>query len=172
MLARRSYEPAQTAPAADTEPGGRELDDVLAELEGLIGLQAVKLEVELVTNLLVVQGMRAERGLPTLPVARHLGFTGNPGTGKTTVARLVADSYRALGVLDRGHLVETDRLVVIVTGYPEEMASFIAGNPGRRSRFPRTIHFPDDSDDELVAIAHHTAHGAGYRFDDDAVETI
>jgi SpoVK/Ycf46/Vps4 family AAA+-type ATPase len=64
------------------------------------------------------------------------------------------------------------RLVVIVTGYPEEMTTFIDTNPGLRSRFPRTIHFPDFDDEELVAIAHHTAANAGYHFDDPAIGVL
>jgi hypothetical protein len=221
------------APDTDAAPP-RPTDEVLRELEGLIGLEAVKTEVELVTNLLAVQRLREERGLPTVPTARHLVFTGNPGTGKTTVARLVGELYRSLGVVSRGHLVETDRsglvagyvgqtaertrevveqaldgvllideayalarsddgrdfgreavdtlvklmedhrdrLVVIVTGYPEEMGDLLASNPGLASRFPRTIHFPDLTTDDLVAVAHHLAARHGYRWADEAVEVV
>jgi len=58
-----------------------------------------------------------------------------------------------------------DRLVVVVTGYPEEMADLLATNPGLTSRFPRTIHFPDHSDEELVEVARHVARRASYRLD-------
>ena len=153
-----------------------------------------------------------------LEQSRHLVFTGNPGTGKTTVARLLAQIYRTLGVVEKGHLVETDRsglvagfvgqtatkvvevfdaadqgallideayslirggdndfgreaidtivklvedrrdrLVVIVAGYPDEMAELVDANPGLQSRFPKTIHFPDYTTDELVAIFEMTA---------------
>lgn len=189
------------------------LEELFAELDELIGLKPVKRELRRVADLITVERLRRERELPVAAQSRHLVFTGNPGTGKTTVARLVAQIYRALGVVARGHLVETDRaalvagfigqtagrvtevvdaamdgvllideayalirgddrdfgreavdtlvklmedrrerLVVIVAGYPQEMDDFINSNPGLRSRFPRVIHFPDYSTDELLAI--------------------
>lgn len=206
-------EEATATDADDEQPPPRPLEELLAELDELIGLDEVKEEVRLVAALLEVQNLREERGLPALETSRHLIFTGNPGTGKTTVARLLAQIYRTLGVVERGHLVETgrsglvagyvgqtatkvtevfdradegvlvideayalvrgsesdfgreaidaivklvedrrDRVVVIAAGYPDEMAAFVEANPGLRSRFPRTIEFPDYSSDELVAI--------------------
>jgi hypothetical protein len=208
-------------------PPPRPLEELLAELDGLIGLREVKHEVHLVANLLRVQQMRRERNLPVLETSRHLIFTGNPGTGKTTVARLLAQIYRTLGVVQRGHLVETDRaglvagfvgqtagrvvaafdradegvllideaysltrggeddfgreaidmivklvedrrerLVVILAGYPEEMAALVDANPGMRSRFSRTIHFPDYGDEELLAIFEAMGTAGRYQLDD------
>ena len=105
----------EAEPAKPLEPP-RPLEELLAELDGLVGLAAVKAEVKLVTNLLRIEKLRTERGLPVVEHSRHLVFTGNPGTGKTTVARLLAQIYRTLAVVEKGQLVETDRSG-LVAGY-------------------------------------------------------
>lgn len=228
-------EPQASGPAAAEEPlePPRPLDELLAELDDLVGLEEVKREVKLVANLIRVQNMRRARGLAVLEQSRHLVFTGNPGTGKTTVARLLAQIYRTLGVVARGQLVETDRaglvagfvgqtatkvtevfdradqgvllideayalvrgseqdfgreaidtivklvedrrdrVVVIVAGYPDEMAQFVDANPGLRSRFPRTISFPDYTDDELVAIFRSLCDKGHYLADDETLDAV
>ena len=224
---------AGTTAAAVVDPPARDLDELLDELDALVGLAEVKQEVRLVANLLQVQRLRRERGLPVTASSRHLVFTGNPGTGKTTVARLLAQIYRTLGVVSRGHLVESDRsrlvagyvgqtaskvtaafdeadegvllideayalvrgsdtdfgreaidtivklvedrrdrVVVIVAGYPDEMQSFLDANPGLPSRFPRTIAFPDYSDDELMAMFESQCATGGYICDPTAVAAL
>ena len=214
-------------------PPERSIDDLLAELDALVGLANVKTEVRRLTSMLQVQQLRADRGLPTMEASKHLVFTGNPGTGKTTVARLLSQIYRAVGVVSKGHLVETDRsklvagfvgqtalktndtltaalggmclideayalarggendfgreaidtlvkfmedhrddLAIVAAGYTEEMADFIDTNPGLKSRFTRTVTFPDYTTDELVSIFIGLGDRQHYFCSDDALAAV
>jgi SpoVK/Ycf46/Vps4 family AAA+-type ATPase len=85
------------------------LDRALADLHALTGLHSVKAEVETLANLAKVMALRRARNLPVPEMAFHVVFSGNPGTGKTTVARLVARIFHHLGLVSKGHLIETDR---------------------------------------------------------------
>ncbi|QHF23365.1 AAA family ATPase [Rathayibacter sp. VKM Ac-2804] len=110
--------PASPAPEAEPEPlePPEAIEDLLAELDALIGLDRVKGEIKRQTQLLRIDTLRQAAGLTTPTLTRHLVFTGNPGTGKTTVARLVSRIYRSLGILSKGVLVEVDRSE-LVAGY-------------------------------------------------------
>ena len=185
---------------------------VLQELNQLVGLAPVK---QLVYQLAAQQDIarkRAEHGLKAVVPSPHLVFTGNPGTGKTTVARLIGQLYKSLGLLKSGHVVEADRsslvaaylgqtalktreickqalngvlfideayslavdgrdygheaiealltfmedhrgeFVVVVAGYSNRMENFLQSNPGLRSRFDHSLHFPDYTTPELVSM--------------------
>ena len=233
--ASQQAQPASGQANQSPRPTAASLDNLLADLDGLTGLAPVKADVRQLIDMARVEQMRRTAGLPVSQVSRHLVFTGNPGTGKTTVARQLAQVYAAIGVLRTGQLVEVtrsdlvagyvgqtaiktteaveralggilfideaytltrsagsgqdfgqeavdtlvklmedhrDELVVIVAGYGEEMARFVSSNPGLPSRFPRTIHFPDYSTDELVSIVQRMCARDKYEVSADAVDAL
>jgi SpoVK/Ycf46/Vps4 family AAA+-type ATPase len=211
--------------------------DPLAEIEKLIGLDEIKAEVGLLVAEARAERMRRDAGIPIGSPTRHMVFTGNPGTAKTTIARLVAAVYAKLGLLSSGHLVEVSRgdlvgeyigqtapkvraaveralggvlfideayaltaaghglghndygheavaellklmeehrsdLVVIVAGYEAEMERFLRFNPGLDSRFPKVLHFPDYTEDELVTIFEFMTAEYGFTLADGVVAAL
>lgn len=232
--------PAAAPPVDDGSPKteaelAQILEDALEELNSLVGMENIKEEVRTLANFLKVQRIRAERGLAKTAVSLHAVFGGPPGTGKTTIARLMSRIYQGLGFLSKGHLIETDRsglvagyvgqtakrvdevvesaldgvlfideayalvpreggardfgqeaidvllkrmedyrdrLVVIVAGYTDEMATFVESNPGLKSRFNRYFYFDHYTPEELTAIYERMAGQSHFKLTSEAREKL
>lgn len=220
-------------PAQEPEKPAEPETDPIEDLNALIGLSTIKHDVKELTDFVKVQKLRKDQGLKSVPTSLHLVFTGNPGTGKTTVARIIGRIYKKIGVLSKGQLVEVDRsglvagyvgqtaiktqqkiqeamggvlfideayalsggdqdafgqeaintilkamedhrddLIIIVAGYTEPMAHFIASNPGLKSRFNKYIEFPDYTLDELQDIFMMNVKKYDYTVADDVLAQI
>lgn len=234
---QRSKRPSEVqegpSPAEASSTDGNSQRSPMAELNEMVGLLPVKRLVEQITNVQKVARVRRRNGLNAVAPSPHLVFTGNPGTGKTTVARHIGRIYKSLGLLNSGHVVEVDRsqlvggyigqtaiktrealdsakggvlfideayslardhandygheaietilaymennrgqIVVVVAGYPAEMQTFMAMNPGLSSRFDYTLPFPDYSNEELAVIFERLATEYDYELDDVARDAL
>ncbi|MFJ1673306.1 AAA family ATPase [Streptomyces bottropensis] len=212
------------------------LDEAMAELDELVGLAPVKRQVRSLTAQLRMAAVRRGQGLAAAPAPQHLVFAGPPGTGKTTVARVVGKVFAGLGLLAQGHVVEAQRvdlvgqhlgetaiktskvidealdgvlfideayalsntgysggdafdkealqvllkraeddrhrLVVVLAGYPDEIADLLSTNPGLTSRFNTRVDFPSYSADELVLIAESFLGAQGDALTDEAAVAL
>ncbi len=210
-------------------------DRKMEKLNSLVGLRKLKYNIESHLSMVRFAQLRSRYGLKVAMPPLHMVFTGNPGTGKTTVAKLLGEIYASLGILKTGHVVQVDRkqlvgqyigdteentkqalqrahgnillvdeaytlvsdpedkkdfgnkaldclleelgkektdMIIIFTGYPDEMEKMLKSNKGLKSRFPYTFYFEDYTEDELVEIAIRTAQENGYSFSDEALDKV
>ena len=110
-----------SAEKPEAEEKKPDFDELMAQLDSLVGLDDVKKDIKNLMNLVKVRRLRKENGLPIPPMSLHMVFMGNPGTGKTTVARIISGLYAAIGVLEKGQLIEVDRSG-LVAGYVGQTA--------------------------------------------------
>ncbi len=228
------FQPKEKTPlAAEPEwyrhPAHEVLLDIEKEMEQLIGLADLKILVRELYATAYINQKRIEAGIQAKGQMLHMLFTGNPGTGKTTAARIIASMFKRLRILEKGHFIEAERadlvgeyightaqktrdlvkkalggvlfideayslarggekdfgkeaidtlvkqmedhqndFILILAGYPREMAHFLTLNPGLQSRFPITHHFADYTVDELYQIAEQSAHEKWYDIDSTA----
>lgn len=120
---------------------------------------------------LKLQRLRGQRGLNIPTISLHMIFTGNPGTGKTTVAHRMSKILFELGYLSKGHLVETNH-AEMVAGYPQLMEKFIASNPDLTSQFNKYIEFHDYNREELFQIFEYTCAKNSYSLDAKAAQIL
>ncbi|SER90047.1 AAA family ATPase [Streptomyces qinglanensis] len=227
---------AGSAPLAESQTREALLTEAMTLLDGMVGLGSIKRQLRTLVAQLRMAAVRREQGLPSTSAPQHFVFAGPPGTGKTTVARVIGKVFAGLGLLEKGRVVEAqrvdlvgqhlgetavktsavidsaldgvlfideayalsnsgyykgdafgaealqvllkraeddrDRLVVVLAGYPHEMAELLASNPGLASRFTTRVDFPSYSADELVQIARGVLESQGDVLDEDAASAL